>query len=115
MSDFYSEAAFLDAWLRGVELAGPRFFGGEMTGFEPPVGKWDFAPRYDDIVDNLGVMSRGETVFLVSMYSFFNSTVAGQLLADMKIGATSPGGLSALMDEKRRRVLADLLVSYTGW
>lgn len=110
----WSETAFLDAWMRGVEIAGTRWFGDGQAVVTADT-KWDLEPRYDDIVANLGSLSRGEAAFLVSMYSFYNSTEGGKLLTQLKIGANSPGGLATLMDGRRREVLADLLVSYGGW
>lgn len=107
---YCSTDAFLDAWLRGVDIAGRQWFTG--SGHSPGT-KWDYRPDYDLIMDNLGVLSTGEAVFLAAMYSFFNPAAGAQMLHGL--GYSSPGELAARLDEKRVRVLADLMVSYEGW
>jgi hypothetical protein len=109
-TEFYNETAFVDAWQRGVILAGPRFFG---TGGKPGLArsKWDLEPNYDMVERAMGVLSSGEAVFLAAMYSFYNARGAQQLLGRPLV----PGEIAATLDEPRRRVIADLIVSYTGW
>lgn len=101
---------FTAAWRRGIALAGKQFFG-DQTG--AGASKWDLAPRYDDVVVALGWLSSGESAFLAALYSFYNPAVGAELLAT--IGAGSPGELAARLDEQRRRVIADLVVTYRGW
>lgn len=108
---FYNNAAFDAAWIRGVRLAGARFF--RPTGEGDGTSKWDFSPDYDRINDALGVLSTGEAVFLAAMYSFFNPDAGATMLRTL--GAHSPGGVAVALDEPRRRVIADLTVSYAGW
>jgi hypothetical protein len=112
---YYSATAFLDAWKRGVELAGDRWFGsGRYTPEQlDTASKYDLAPRYDDIVANLGILSSGEAAFLVALYSFYNGRVAGRLFE--RLGITGLAHVSQRLDEPRLRVIADLLVSYEGW
>lgn len=111
MSTFYSELAFLEAWKRGVEIAGWQFFG---TG--QPVAatsKYDLAPSYDMIERAMSYLSSGEAVFLAAMYSFYNSDAGGKWLT--QLGVNGLGAVSASLDEKRCKVIADLLFSYAGW
>lgn len=111
---YYSDAAFFDAWKRGVAFAGPRWFGdGDEEQFDRAVTKDDLAPRHDDIIASLGVLSSGEAAFLVALYSFYNAYTARDM---WEIIAVDPmAGLAACLDEPRRRVIADLLISYAGW
>ena len=105
------EAAFLDAWRRGIEIAGPQWFG---EGFDfPGATKWDLQPRYDDIVEAIGWLSSGEAAFLAGMYSFFNAHTGGKMLRQLEIHGLAD--LAASVDEPRRKVLADLFLSYEGW
>lgn len=110
---FHSEASFLEAWELGVELAGSRFFGNAL----PPVvrgtaaTKWDLEPNHDAIERAMGVLSSGEALFLAAMYSFYNASGAQAMYGR----ALVPGEIAAALDEKRRRVIADLTISYTGW
>jgi len=116
MNDFYSEQAFLEAWKRGVAIAGEQWFGDgtRHSGFAR--SKWDLSPRMDKINDDIGVLSSGEAVFLAAMVSFYNSYSGGELL-QRAVGVKHIGlaDIAASLDEPRRRVIAGLLVSYNGW
>lgn len=109
-----ASARFLDAWKRGVHLAGPQFFGtgsphADLDGTE---SKWDLCPKMDLIDRAIGVMSSGEKVFLAALTSFYNAEDGGALLKRVHVqGLADFGGL----DLERRAVIAALLVNYTGW
>lgn len=62
--------------------------------------------------DALGALSGGERRFLSAMVSFYDAREAGAMLKRCGIQ-----GLSDLcdMDLKRRRVIAELLLHYSGW
>lgn len=107
-------ARFLEAWKRGVRLAGPQFFGmgsphADLAGTQ---SKWDLCPKMDLIEDAIGVMSSGEKVFLAALTSFYNAQDGGALLKRVHVqGLADFGGL----DLERRAVIAALIVNYTGW
>lgn len=108
--EYCSGSAFLDAWLDGVELAGPHYFKKE-PGYGS--GKWNYVPNFDDIDDAIGRLSSGEAVFLASMYTFYNAHAGGKMLKQLRVDGL--GDIAAALDEPRLRVLAALLVSYEGW
>jgi len=110
---FHSELAFFDAWARGVEIAGPRWFKRDDWGASDVPSKWDYAPDFEAIEDSLGVLSSGEAAFLAAMVSFYSPQGGRELMTKLNLG--SPGSVAAVLDEKRRRVIADLTVSYAGW
>lgn len=110
---YYAEAAFLDAWKRGVRLAGTQFFGNGHIQPDEADTKYDLAPDYDMVLRALGQLSSGEGVFLAAMYSFYNSHAGGKMLAELHV--TGLGDIAGSLDEQRVRVLADLMVSYAGW
>lgn len=111
---YYNADAFLDAWAKGVGLAGPRFFGdGTREQLDHFTSKNDLAPRYDDIVAALDILSSGEAAFLVAMYSFYNSYATREMFD--RVGVTGLAKLSQRLDETRLRLIAELLVSYEGW
>lgn len=116
MADFYDTEGFLSAWRRGIALAGDGYFGsGAAADNAAASSKWELAPRTDLIRDMIGVLSSGESVFLAAMVSFYNARVGDELI---RVATGSDAGfasVSAALDEPRRRVLADLLVSYEGW
>lgn len=112
-TEFNSEIAFFDAWTRGVEIAGPRWFKRDTWGATGGPSKWDYAPDYDAIEQSLGVLSTGEAAFLASMCSFYSPTGGRELMERLELG--SPGSIAAVLDESRRRVIADLIISYSGW
>jgi hypothetical protein len=113
MSAFYSEEAFFDAWRRAVALAGSRWFGDGKTAPENAGTKWDLAPRVEDITEAMGWLSSGEAMLLAAMVSLYNSNPGGQMLRERDAEGLSD--IAASLDEPRRRVLADLLISYPGW
>ena len=107
-------ARFLEAWKRGVRLAGPQFFG--MGSPHADLGeaqsKWDLCPKIDLIDRAIGAMSSGEKVFLAALTSFYNAEDGGELLKRVHVqGLADFGGL----DLERRAVIAALILNYTGW
>ena len=116
MTEFYSEPAHFDAWKRGVAIAGARWFGDGQTTPENAGSKWDLAPRVADIEASIGVLSSGEAVFLAALVAFYNDRTGGHLLQNaVGVEVFGLADISAALDEPRRRVIADLLVSYPGW
>jgi hypothetical protein len=104
------EAAFLDAWKRGVKLAGAKFFGDQTGAGE---SKWDLAPRIDDIHNQIGILSSTEAVFLASMVGFYNSHIGGKMWERQHVRGLAD--VAAGLDDQRREILADLLLNYPGW
>lgn len=105
--------AFLQAWKRGVQLAGPQWFGdGTPEGLSLARDKWDLCPDVPRISKAVGVLSGGERMFLAAMVSFYNERKGGALLKRCGFhGLADFGGL----DLQRRKVLADLVLNYGGW
>ena len=107
-------ARFLEAWKRGVRLAGPQFFGtgSSHAALDQAESKWDLCPKMDLIDRAIGVMSSGEKVFLAALTSFYNAEDGGELLKRVHVqGLADFGGL----DLERRAVIAALILNYTGW
>ncbi|WP_338807022.1 hypothetical protein V8U11_08150 [Pseudomonas chlororaphis] len=105
--------AFFAAWKRGVEIAGPRWFGnGTRDGLIQARNKWDICPDVPRIGKALGFMSSGERMFLAAMVSFYNSRKGATLLR--RSGFEGLADLSGL-DLQRRQVIADLVLHYDGW
>lgn len=105
--------AFFHAWKRGVELVGPGLFGdGSREGLDLAVEKWDLCPNVALIKKAIGAMSSGEKVFLAALVSFYNAETGGALLKRVGVrGLSDLGGL----DLERRKVIAALILNYTGW
>jgi hypothetical protein len=109
-----ASARFLEAWKRGVRLAGPQFFGTRSThaDLDHAESKWDLCPKMALIDRAIGVMSSGEKVFLAALTSFYNAEDGGELLKRAHVqGLADLGGL----DLERRAVIAALILNYTGW
>ncbi|WP_342308921.1 hypothetical protein [Burkholderia pyrrocinia] len=105
--------AFFDAWKQGVRLAGPQFFGdGHRDALAQAGNKWDLVPDLPRIDRALGVMSSGERVFIAALVSFYNAHDSQELLR--RAGVEGLADLGSL-DLQRRRVIASLLLHYTGW
>lgn len=105
--------AFFHAWKRGVELVGPGLFSnGTQECLNLAVDKWDLCPNVAVIKKTIGAMSSGERVFLAAMVSFYNSKDGGALLKRVGVhGLADLGGL----DIERRKIIAALILNYTGW
>lgn len=109
---FYDEDAFFSAWKEAVKLAGSGYFGVDRTPATAR-SKWDLEPRVDLISNELDVLSSGESVFLAALVSFYDAESGGEML--QLVGARGFSDISSRLDQPRRQVLADLLVSYAGW
>ena len=105
--------AFFEAWKRGAQIAGHEWFGdGTREGLNQAKSKWDLRPDMLRANDALGVLSSGERMFLSAMFSFYNAREGGAMLKRCHFqGLSDFDGL----DLQRRKVIADLLVNYSGW
>jgi hypothetical protein len=104
---------FLRAWKQGVELAGVRFFGnGTRRDLDHATRKWDLCPNLTLIADAINVMSPAEAIFLAALVSFYDSDDGGRLLRGVGVDGLADLGR---LDFKRRTVIANLLLHYTGW
>ncbi|MFC4160742.1 hypothetical protein [Chitinimonas lacunae] len=104
---------FFAAWKRGVQLAGPEWFGdGTQEGLLHATSKGELRPNVLLLNDALGVLSRGQRLFLSAMVSFYNAREGGAMLK--RCGFAGLSDLSGL-DLARRRVIADLLLHHEGW
>lgn len=105
--------AFFSAWKEGVSLAGPQFFGdGSRDARVHARNKWDLVPDLARISNALDVMSSGERVFIAALGSFYNAHDSRELLH--RAGVEGLADLGNL-DLPRRRVIASLMLNYTGW
>jgi len=105
--------AFFQAWKRGVEIAGRQWFGdGTDKCLSAATYIWDLRPRLAEIDEHLGMMSRGEQLFLAAMASFYNAEDSAPLLK--RCGFDGLADLGRL-DLQRRQVIANLILSYHGW
>lgn len=105
--------AFFAAWKRGVEIAGPRWFGdGTSDGLNQARDKWNLCPDVLLIGKALGFLSGGERMFLAALVSFYDSHEGATLLR--RSGFEGLADLSGL-DLQRRQVIADLVLHYTVW
>ena len=62
-------------------------------------------------------MSSTERILLAAMYSFYNDATGARLL-QRAYGSDDPIGLAtiaAALDDERRAVISELLMTYRGW
>ncbi|MFU4587720.1 hypothetical protein ACM72B_30275 [Pseudomonas aeruginosa] len=109
----HAPAAFLEAWKRGIQIAGVEWFGdGTHEGMRQAETKWELRPNVLRLNDALGVLSGGQRMFLSAMVSFYNAQEGGAMLKRCQFeGLADLGGL----DLERRKVIADLVLHYDGW
>ena len=105
--------AFFRAWKSGVQLLSPTLFGlGTKAHVDQAEDKWELCPNLEVIDQAIGVMSSGERVFLAAMVSFYNAHEGGAMLKRCHFhGLSDFDGL----DLERRKVIADLMLNYSGW
>jgi len=104
---------FFASWKRGVEIAGHQWFGnGTRENLAVATSIWDLRPRLAAIDEHMGVMSRGERLFLAAMASFYNAQDSAPLLKRCDFDGLADLGR---LDVERRQVIADLLLYYCGW
>lgn len=104
---------FFEAWRQAVLVAGPQFFGdGTKAGALAATDKWALVPRSEHISEAFGVLSSGQKVFIAALFSFYNSADGAVLWkrADMR-GLADLGNL----DLGNRRLIAELILNYSGW
>jgi len=108
-----AEQTFLEAWKRGVAIAGPSGFGdGTRAGLMTAKTKWDLRPNLVALNRAMGTLSPGQRMFVAAMVSFYNSRDGGAMLKCCGFdGLADFGGL----DLSRRKVIADLTLNYPGW
>lgn len=115
------EIIFLNAWKRGVKLAGPHYFkntlptpgAGPLADVENATSKWQLCPDLQMIRRAIGGVSRGEGAFLAAMYSFYNAKDGQQLLK--RAGYPNICDLAAKLDSRRAGIIAELFLNYPGW
>lgn len=108
------KVAFLEAWKQGVRLAGVHYFHVTSESAAQALDKEQLRPNREKIEADLGVLSHGERVFISAMYCFFDSADGQAMFARFGEGG-SPGEIAYILDDKRRDIIARLLVNYTGW
>ncbi|GAV19079.1 hypothetical protein MMIC_P0007 [Mariprofundus micogutta] len=106
---------FLDAWKKGISVAGEHFFRCEdIHSIEKATDKDQLRPNWKAIKEGLRELSPGEAVFLIAMYSYFNA-YKGQELFKMSGLDCTPCHVFAHIDLERRVIIAQLGVHYCGW
>jgi hypothetical protein len=114
-----ADSVFLCAWIKGVTVIGEGWFTHNPTFCQPAPNldhinnKWQVIPNYELINQKIGVLSGGEAALLAAMCSFYNAEWGGKLMND--IGIYGMADVSAKLDLNSRRIIADLMLNYTGW
>ena len=120
---YEAPAKFVAAWVQGVKIIGQQYFECKKPMFgdvatEPKTldhvtDKNQLVPNWELIEKNIYAISGGEAALLAVMCSFYNSEWGGKMMQEL--GLQGMADLSAKLDLKSNQVVADLLVSYTGW
>ncbi len=114
-----AEGVFLDAWVRGVKIIGEAWFTAnprfckKAPSLDQVTDKWQVIPNSELINERIGVLSGGEAALLAAMCSYYNAEWGGQLMQDL--GLQGLADLSATLDLRGNRIIADLMLNYTGW
>jgi len=114
-----AESAFLTAWIQGIKIVGESWFTFNPTfcekaeRIEQVTDKWQVIPNFELINERIGVLSGGEAALLAAMCSFYNAEWGGKLMLDG--GLLGLADLSGKLDLQGNRVIAELMLNYTGW
>lgn len=109
------DSHFFNAWRRAVGLVHqtkPGIFGG--TDLDLARDRDDLQPDVERVRSEFNAMSSGESAFIGGLVSFYSSRLGAELLTD-RFGDAGLATLLNHLDNPRRRVLAELLLSYRGW
>ena len=107
------QARFLDAWKRGVRLAGERCFDITAPSVDRATDKDELRPNRDHVDAHLLARSRGEAAFLAVLCGFFNSDW-GQALLE-QAGFANLFELAGTLDAERSAIMSELFLTYQGW
>lgn len=114
-----AESAFLTAWIQGIKIVGESWFTFNPTfcekaeRIEQVTDKWQVIPNFELINERIGVLSGGEAALLAAMCSFYNAEWGGKLMLDGDLLGLAD--LSGKLDLQGNRVIAELMLNYTGW
>ncbi|MCW9012304.1 MAG: hypothetical protein OQL06_00860 [Gammaproteobacteria bacterium] len=114
-----AQSAFLNAWLEGVKIVGESWFTFNPTfcqkaeSLNEAKSKWQVMPNYELVNERIGVLSGGEVALLAAMRSFYNAEWGGKLMQDG--GLQGLADLSGKLDLQGNRIIAELMINYTGW
>jgi len=103
---------FLQAWKRGVDFLGPRFFGPETP--QTANQKEDLRPLKVVVDAAFADESEGEEQFLAAMVSFYDPAW-GEELANRIECHKSLCGLTFDLDHECTEIVSELLLNYEGW
>jgi hypothetical protein len=107
------EARFLDAWKRGVQMAGENYFRLKAPTVEAAMHKHQLAPDCELIEASLGARSRGQAAFLAAMCSFYDAEWGQRLL--VRAGYPNLCDLASKLDPPYAEIIAELFLNYPGW
>lgn len=107
------DSAFLDYWKKGVKKTGVAWFDLRVDAVDKAVDKNQLRPNRERIEEHLFAINNGTAVFLLAMYSFFNSAVAQEML--IRLGCPNIGDIVGKIDSESREIVSGLCRHYAGW
>ena len=112
----YSEAPerFLAAWKRAVGIIGPEYFHCREPGdCAAATCREQLRPDTDAIERYLGVCSVGQGLFIGAVVSFFNGDWGAEICSGF--GYSGIGDIANRLDLVELEIIAELMMSHTGW
>jgi len=107
---------FLNAWKRGVEIAGREYFACDgVISINDATDKNQLRPNSEIIDAEIVDLSTGESIFLAAMCSFYSWSWARELFEKAGLPSSSPGYIFSRIDLDQRDIIADLGLNYVGW
>ena len=110
-----AEALFLDAWKRGVKLAGEAWFEVTVASVDAATHVNQLRPDWERMPVAMRTGTWAERQFIACLFSFYNDDRVDEIQRAQRARRYPFGRLAIRIDSDRRAVLADLLDSYRGW
>ena len=109
---------FLDAWKKGVHLAGKRLFTNhrdypDPSSIDVATDKWQLIPNHEAVDEYFGVASTCEALFVAVLYSFYNGQKGEMMLQEQ--GFYGIGDIANRLEHEQLEIVTDLVRYHTGW
>lgn len=109
---------FLDAWKKGVHLAGERLFTNHRnfpapSNIDAATDMWQLIPNKEAVNDYLGVASTCEALFVAVLYSFYNGQEGEKMIQEL--GFHGIGNIANRLEYGQLGIVTDLMKYHTGW
>lgn len=106
-------AEFLAAWKSAVDIIGSGMFSHQCRTPQDATTHRQLVPMLDKMRKAIPNRSQPDGIFIGAVASFYNPTEGQKMLT--KAGCAGFGHVAAMLDQHRRRILAQLIANNQRW